>query len=49
MSINFTINAFDTYKTNYNSENLNERDEMFFDPDQFKMIEKILRAMQKPI
>ena len=49
MSINFTINVFDTYKTNYNSENLNERDEIFFDPNQFKMIEKILIAVQKPI
>ena len=26
---------FDTYKKNYNTENLNERDEIFFVPNQF--------------
>ena len=31
---------FDTYKKNYESENLNERDEHFFDPNQFKILGK---------
>ena len=31
---------FDTYKENYNSENLNERDEKDFDPNQFKILDK---------
>ena len=30
----------DTYKKNYDSENLNERDENFFDPNQFKILGK---------
>ena len=40
MSINFTIKYFDTYKKNCNSENLNETDENFFDPNQFKILGK---------
>ena len=51
----------DTYKNNYDSENLNKRDENFFDPNQFKTlvrkgkkqsgVKKKLRErdMQKPI
>ena len=31
---------FDVYKENYNSENLNERDDKFFDPNQFKILGK---------
>ena len=30
----------DVYKENYNSENLNERDDKFFDPNQFKILGK---------
>ena len=30
----------DTYKNNYDSENLNNRDENFFDPNQFKILGK---------
>ena len=51
---------FDTYKKNYDSENLNERDEKFFNPNQFKIIskkkqksesteEKTERKMQKSV
>ena len=51
---------FDTHKKNYNSENLNERDEKLFDPNQFKILgkkkqksewteEKIKREMQEPL
>ena len=50
----------DTYKNNYDSENLNKKDENFFDPNQFKILgkekqetewseEKTEREMQKPI
>ena len=51
----------DTYENNYDSENLNKRDENFFDPNQFKTlvrkgkkqsgVKKKLRErdMQKPI
>ena len=38
MSINFTY--FDTCKSNYNSENLNEIDEKLFDFNQFKILGK---------
>ena len=38
MSINFKY--FDTYKSNYNSENLNEIDEKPFDFNQFKILGK---------
>ena len=31
---------FDTYKKNYDSENLNERNEKFFNPNQFKILGK---------
>ena len=31
---------FDTYKKNSNSENLNERDQTFFDTNQFKILSK---------
>ena len=31
---------FDTCKKNYDSENLNKRDENFFDPKQFKILGK---------
>ena len=31
---------FDTYKRKYDSENLNKRDEKYFDPNQFKIIKK---------
>ena len=31
---------FDNYKKNCDSENLNERDEKFFDPNQFKILGK---------
>ena len=31
---------FDTYKTNYDSENLNERDEKIIEPNQFKILGK---------
>ena len=51
---------FDTYKKNYDSEYLNERDEKMFDPNQFKRLgkkkqksqwtgEKTERKMQKLI
>ena len=51
---------FDTYKKNYNSENLKERDEKCFDTNQFKILvkkkqkpesteEKTERKMQKPV
>ena len=57
MSINFAINTF-ILTIKYDSENLNERDEIFFDPNQFKILgeqksewteEKTEREMQKPI
>ena len=38
MSINFTY--FDTFKSNCNSENLNEIDEKLFDFNQFKILGK---------
>ena len=38
MSINFKY--FDTYKSNYNSENLNEIDEKPFDFNHFKILGK---------
>ena len=31
---------FDTYKKNYDSENLNKRDENFFDPNKFNILGK---------
>ena len=31
---------FDTHKINSDSENLNKRDEIFFDPNQFKLLDK---------
>ena len=31
---------FNVYKENYNSENLKERDQIFFDPNQFKILGK---------
>ena len=37
MSINFTINTVILTKK-YDKENLNERDEIFFDPDQFELL-----------
>ena len=37
MSINFAINTF-ILAIKYDSENLNERDEIFFDPNQFKIL-----------
>ena len=37
MSINFTINTVILTKK-YDKENLNERDENFFDPDQFELL-----------
>ena len=57
MSINFTINTLILTKK-YDSENLNERDEKVFDPNQFKILgnqkseqteEKTEREMQKPV
>ena len=58
MSINFTTNTLIVTKRNYNSENLNGRDEKFFDPNQFKILRKKknqsglkekLREMQKKL
>ena len=37
---------FDTYKKNYDSEYLNERDEKMFDPNQFKRLGKIKQKSQ---
>ena len=37
---------FATYKKNYNSENLNERDEIFFDHNQFKILRKKKRKSE---
>ena len=31
---------FDAYKKYYDSENLNKRDEIFFDPNRFKMLDR---------
>ena len=57
MSINFTINTL-ILTIKYDSENLNERDQICFDPNQFKILgkqksewteEKTKREMQKLI
>ena len=55
----FYNKCFDTYKKKYGGENLNERDENFFDPNQFKILgkkkksewteEKTKRKMEKPL
>ena len=57
MSISFTINTLILTKKNYDSEDLNERHEKFFDPNQFKILgekkpksdstEEILRESRK--
>ena len=38
-------NYYDSYKNNYDSEELNEQDKMFFDPNQFKIFDE---KNQKP-
>ena len=33
-------NYYDSYKNNYDSEELNEQDKIFFDPNQFKIFDE---------